>query len=180
MAGSTSKIFESAILQYMDRSKLSTICTHFTLYWLPKMEPTRHKILNSYVHILPTMIHELSNHFVISLQLYPLEGAQPRMGHTVTSFSLQPGRAQVNMFGGCLKWDERKSLSSQSKLTETTVLEFGELHLQLKRMFLQQCVETTFPIWFIPGGSLLWCCQQKCHHLSNRNRKVHYSLWGAM
>ena len=30
------------------------------------------------------------------------------------------------MFGGCPKWEDRKSLDALPKLAETTVLEFGE------------------------------------------------------
>ena len=68
----------------------------------------------------------MSNQFLSSPQLTLPEGAQPRMWHTVTAFSLGPGRTQVTMFGGCLKCDMGKSDDAQPKLAETTVLEFGE------------------------------------------------------
>ena len=68
----------------------------------------------------------MSNLFLPSLQLTLPEGAQPRMLHTVTAFSLGPGRTQVTMFGGCPKWEMGKSLDALPKLAETTVLEFGE------------------------------------------------------
>ena len=68
----------------------------------------------------------MSNQFLPSPQLTPPEGAQPWVWHTVTAFSLGPGRMQVIMFGGCPKWEEGKSEDAQPKLAETTVLEFGE------------------------------------------------------
>ena len=68
----------------------------------------------------------MSNQFLPSPQLTLPEGAQPRMWHTVTAFSLMPGQTQVTMFGGCLKCDMGKSDDAQPKLAETTVLEFGE------------------------------------------------------
>ena len=72
------------------------------------------------------MIHECPINFFPSPQLTLPEGAQPRMEHTVTAFSLGPGRTQVTMFGGCPKWEWGKPLDAQLKLAETTVLEFGE------------------------------------------------------
>ena len=68
----------------------------------------------------------MSNQFHPSPQLTLPEGAQPRMWHTVTAFSLWPGRTQVTMYGGCPKWEWGKSDDTQPKLAETTVLEFGE------------------------------------------------------
>ena len=68
----------------------------------------------------------MSNPFLPTPQLTLPEAAQPRMWHTVTAFSLGPGRTQVTMFGGCPKVEEGKSEDAQPKLAETTVLEFGE------------------------------------------------------
>ena len=59
-------------------------------------------------------------------QLTLHEGSQPRMWHTVTALSLEPGQTQVTMFGGCQKWKLGKSDEQLLKLAETTVLEFGE------------------------------------------------------
>ena len=59
-------------------------------------------------------------------QLTLPEGAQPRMYHTVTVFSLGPGRTQVTMFGGCPKLEGVKPDDALLKVAETTVLEFGE------------------------------------------------------
>jgi len=68
----------------------------------------------------------MSNQFLPSPQLALPEGAQPRMYHTVTSFSLGTGWTQVTMFGGCPKLERGKSDDAQQKLAETTVLDFGE------------------------------------------------------
>ena len=68
----------------------------------------------------------MCNQFLPSPQLTLPEGAQPRMWHTVTAFSLGPGQTQVTMFGGCPKWEGGKSADALPKLVETTVLEFGE------------------------------------------------------
>jgi len=69
---------------------------------------------------------QMSNQFLPSPQLALPEGAQPRMWHTVTAFSLVPGRTQVTMFGGCPNFERGKSDDAQPKLAETTVLELGE------------------------------------------------------
>ena len=68
----------------------------------------------------------MCNQSLPSPQLTLPEGVLPRMFHTVTAFSLGPGRAQVIMFGGCPKWERGKSDDALPKLAETTVLEFGE------------------------------------------------------
>ena len=68
----------------------------------------------------------MSHQFLPSPQLTLPGGAQPRLLHTVTAFSLGPGRTQVTMFGGCPKWEGGKSDNAQPKLAETSVLEFGE------------------------------------------------------
>ena len=62
----------------------------------------------------------------ISHQLTLPEGTQSRMWHTATALSLGPGQTQVIMFGGCPKWERKKSLDAQQKQAKTTVLEFGE------------------------------------------------------
>ena len=68
----------------------------------------------------------MSSQILPSPQLTLPEGAQPRMRHTVTAFSLEPGKTQVTMFGGCPKLGWRNSDDADPKLAETTVLEFGE------------------------------------------------------
>ena len=68
----------------------------------------------------------MSNQFLPSPQLTLPEGAQPRMWHTVTAFSMGSWRTQVTMFGGCPQWEMGKSDDELPKLAETTVLEFGE------------------------------------------------------
>jgi len=67
------------------------------------------------------MIHD----FLSAPQLALPEGTQARLRHTVTAFSLEPERTQVTMLGGCPKWDLEKPPQAQSKISETTVLEFG-------------------------------------------------------
>ena len=59
-------------------------------------------------------------------QLTLPEGAQPRMHHTATALSLERGKMQVTMFGGCTTWKKGISHNAQQKLANTTVLEFGE------------------------------------------------------
>ena len=61
-----------------------------------------------------------------SRQLTLPKGAQARVWHRVTAFSLAPGQTQVIMFGGCPKYEGGRSGDAMPKLAETTVLEFGE------------------------------------------------------
>ena len=61
-----------------------------------------------------------------SLQLTLREGAQPRWGHTVTSFQLDKYRVQVTTFGGSPDFDFSRSADDHTKLADTTVMEFGE------------------------------------------------------
>ena len=68
----------------------------------------------------------ISTQLLISPQLTLSEGAQPRLWHTVTALRLEPGRTQVNMFGGSSKFESGKSDATLQKLAKTTVLEFGE------------------------------------------------------
>ena len=60
-----------------------------------------------------------------SLQLPLPEGTQPRWGHTVTSYQDQR-RIHATTFGGCPEWDLNRSIDDDPKLTDTTVMEFGE------------------------------------------------------
>ena len=81
------------------------------------------------MNIQSTSFQQLVNiHSTLSLspQLTLPEGAQPRMHHTATALSLGPGQTQVTMFGGCQKWEWRKSTDALQKLAKTTVLDFGE------------------------------------------------------
>ena len=59
------------------------------------------------------------------------KGAQPRVWHTATAMSLEPGWTQVTMFGGCLKWERGKSADALPKLAKSTVLEFGKHNTQI-------------------------------------------------
>ena len=69
----------------------------------------------------------ISTELLISPPQLTLPGdVQPRMYHTATALSLGPGRTQVNMFGGCPKFESKKTDDAQQKLAKTTVLEFGE------------------------------------------------------
>ena len=63
---------------------------------------------------------------LISPQLTLPEGAQPRMCHTAIALSLGLGWTQVTMFGGCPKFEKKKTDDAQQKLAKTTVLDFGE------------------------------------------------------
>ena len=59
-----------------------------------------------------------------SLQLTLPEGTQARFGHTLTACRMCPDRINTTTFGGCPKFvfgDDAKQ-----KLSETTVMEFGE------------------------------------------------------
>ena len=61
-----------------------------------------------------------------SLQLTLPEGTKPRWGHTVTSFRLNEDIIHATTFGGCPYEDPNKSDDDLPKLTDTTVMEFGE------------------------------------------------------
>ena len=63
--------------------------------------------------------------FLLILQLTLHEAAQTRLRHTTTALSLEPGRTQVIMFGGCPNW-QWGTPEHQQKLAKTTILEFGE------------------------------------------------------
>ena len=45
------------------------------------------------------------------------------------------------MFGGCPKWEKGKSLNAKPKLAETTVLEFGELCVDIMYCDYRYCVQ---------------------------------------
>ena len=64
------------------------------------------------------------------------EAAQTRLRHTTTALSLEPGRTQVIMFGGCPKWLWETSEYAQHKLAKTAVLEFGEQKSHVQPGFL--------------------------------------------
>ena len=96
----------------------------FTREILGSIVCNQHNINNDVVTQSTTV-----NPFLPSPQLTLPEDAKPRWGHTATAFSLGPGRTQVTMFGGCPKWEMGKSDDTQSKLSETTVLDFGELNI---------------------------------------------------
>ena len=68
----------------------------------------------------------ISTQLLILPQLTLLGDAQPRVGHTITTLSLGPGRTQANIFGGSPKFETGKSLDALPKLAKTTVLDFGE------------------------------------------------------
>ena len=74
------------------------------------------------------LIHNssISTHFLISTQLILPEGGQSRVVHTATALKLGSGWTQVTMFGGCPKWESRKSHDALPKLAKTTVLDFDE------------------------------------------------------
>ena len=74
----------------------------------------------------------ISTQFLISPQLTLPGDAQPRLWHTITALSLQPGRTQVTVFGGSPKWESGKSDAALQKLAKTTVLEFGEQNTIMK------------------------------------------------
>ena len=64
--------------------------------------------------------------FFPSLQLTLHEAAQTRLRLTTTALGLEPGRTRVIMFGGCPKWEWKKSGYNQPELALTAVLEFGK------------------------------------------------------
>ena len=73
----------------------------------------------------PTSTNQLS----YSPQLDLPEGTRPRFGHTVTAYSVCPGRTHTTTFGGCPVYAFNED--SEKKIAETTVMEFGELHFAL-------------------------------------------------
>ena len=68
----------------------------------------------------------MMSQFLPSLQLTLYEAAQTRLRHTTSAISLEPGRTRVIMFGGCPKWEWKKSGYNQPELALTAVLEFGK------------------------------------------------------
>ena len=68
----------------------------------------------------PTFTSQLS----YSPQLDLPEGTQLRFGHTVTAYSVCPGRVHTTTFGGCPVYAFNKD--SEKKIAETTVMEFGK------------------------------------------------------
>ena len=74
----------------------------------------------------------ISTQLLISPQLTLPGDVQPRIWHTATALSLQPGRTKVNMFGGCPKFEWEKPDAALQKLAKTTVLEFGEQNAIMK------------------------------------------------
>ena len=70
----------------------------------------------------PTSTSQLS----YSPQLDLPEGTPPRFGHTVTAYSVCPGRVHTTTFGGCPVYAFNKD--SEKKIAQTTVMEFGELY----------------------------------------------------
>ena len=55
------------------------------------------------------------------------DGTQPRWGHTLTAFRMDETRINATTFGGCpSSGDLHRSYDDDPKLSDTTVLEFGE------------------------------------------------------
>ena len=81
------------------------------------------------------------------------DGAQPQMFHTATALSSGPGRTQVNLFGGCPKFERGKSDDAQQKLANTTVLEFGKQNVHMT-LALIQLSEACY--WWLIHSSLLF------------------------
>ena len=92
----------------------------------------------------------MMSQFLPSLQLTLYEAAQTRLRHTTSAISLEPGRTRVIMFGGCPKWEWKKSGYNQPELALTAVLEFG------KKTRLHNCgVLVSLLISFIVSSSTL-------------------------
>ena len=68
----------------------------------------------------PTSTCQLS----YSPQLDLPEGTRPRFGHTVTAYSVCPGKVYTTTFGGCPVYVFKED--SENKIAETTVMEFSE------------------------------------------------------
>ena len=61
-----------------------------------------------------------------SMQVTLPDGTPPRWAHSATAISLCPGLEEVNLFGGSHDHDANQPIKVRPRISETTILTFGE------------------------------------------------------